>query len=253
MPPRKSLADKEEAMGTMRNSKGQIANGKLLVLHGWSYSTEKWKPFMKLMEAKGFKPHLLEIPGLTAPIDRTWTLDDYVEWLKDKVGKEKAVLIGHSNGGRIALAFALKYPEGLKHLILIDSAGIYHNELPIRLKRFVFRVLARVGREFTSSEDVKSIFYKVARVNDYKEATPEMRQTMVNLISADLTPNLTRVKAPTLIIWGAKDKTTPLSDGKLMNRIIPNSRFHIVKGARHSPQFTHPEEVCKKIWPFLTL
>jgi pimeloyl-ACP methyl ester carboxylesterase len=43
------------------------------------------------------------------------------------------VLLGHSNGGRIALAFAEKYPDKVKQLVLIDSAGIYHNEFSIRL------------------------------------------------------------------------------------------------------------------------
>lgn len=241
------MENKEKKMGTIAKSKEQIAKSKLLILHGWSYSAEKWAFFLKLMEEKGLKTQLLEIPGLTAPIDRPWTLDDYVEWLKNKVGGEKATLIGHSNGGRVSLAFALKYPELVKRLILIDSAGIYHNEPPIRLKRFVFRILAKTGRRFTSSETVKDIFYRAAGVNDYKEAAPEMRQTMMNLISTDIAPKLPRITAPTLILWGAKDKVTPLSDGKLMHQLIPNSRFHIVEDARHSPQFTHPEEVCARI------
>ena len=225
----------------------KIENSKILILHGWSYSTEKWEPFLNLMKDKDLNPQLLGIPGLTEPTDQVWTLEDYVEWLKKKVGQRKAVLIGHSNGGRLALAFALKYPERVKHLVLIDSAGIRHNELPIRLKRFVFKSLAKFGKKLTTSDAIRSFFYKLARVSDYREAGPEMRKTMVNLISVDLTPDLHKITTPTLIIWGREDKITPFSDAKLMYELIPNSRIHIIKGARHSPQFTHPKEVSDKI------
>ena len=97
MPARKGMENKKEAMGIM----------KILILHGWSYSTDKWAPCLKLLESHGARPELLKIPGLTAPIDRPWTLEDYVRWLKEKTGDEKVILIGHSNGGRISLAFTL--------------------------------------------------------------------------------------------------------------------------------------------------
>lgn len=228
-------------MGTMR----------IFILHGWSYGTERWGPFVKLLEGKGLKSELLEIPGLTAPIDRPWTLNDYVDWLKKKIGEEKGVLIGHSNGGRIALAFALKYPELVERLILIDSSGIRHRGGLIELKRFLFKGLAKTGKKITTSPRARNALYKLARANDYKDATPQMRETMVNLISTDLTPELTRISVPALIIWGADDRTTPLSDGKLMAKLIPDSQLYIVKGARHSPQFTHPEEACARITNWL--
>ncbi len=238
MPTREGLENKKEAVGII---------SKVFILHGWGYSTEKWNPFLKLLEEKGLKPQLLEIPGLTAPIDRPWTLDNYVEWLKSKLGKEKVILLGHSNGGRISIAFALKYPELVGRLVLIDSAGVYHGELPIKLKRAIFGNIAKVGKKITTSQVVREALYKLARVSDYKDASPEMRETMASLISVDLTPELNRITSPTLIIWGAEDKTTPLSDGKLMHKLIPGSQIYVVEGARHSPQFTHPNEVCAKL------
>lgn len=220
---------------------------KIYILHGWTYSTDKWDQFSSLLKMKDFTPVLLNVPGLTEKTDKVWTLDDYVEWLKETIGSEKAIIIGHSNGGRIALAFAARYPEKLRQLILIDSAGIYHNELQIRLKRLIFGAIARLGKKVTSSEKLRSLLYKAARESDYKDATPQMRQTMVNLISQDLTPQLSKITTPTLIIWGENDKSTPLSDGKLMHGRIKNSKLVVINDARHSPQFTDTSEVCKKI------
>lgn len=220
---------------------------RILILHGWGYGTDRWRPFVEALKKKGLTPELLGIPGLTAPIDRPWTLNDYVEWLKKEIADEKVILIGHSNGGRISLAFALKYPEQVDRLILIGSAGIRDKGLFHRTKRALFKGVAKLGRKMTSSERARRLLHKAARVNDYQEASPVMRETMTNLISVNLAPELHRINASALIVWGEKDRTTPLSQGRLMHELIPNSRLYVVEGACHSPQFTHSEEFCNKI------
>ena len=115
---------------------------KIIILHGWAYEHTKWVPFVNELIKAGFDIRLLDIPGLTAPLDEVWQLDDYVNWLRENIQSEptSVALLGHSNGGRIALAYTAKYPTKISHLILIDSAGIYHNEFPIMLKRLVFRL-----------------------------------------------------------------------------------------------------------------
>ena len=220
---------------------------KIFVIHGWTYSSDKWNEFVSLLKEKDFFPVLLNVPGLTEKTDIVWTLNNYVEWLKNTVGNEKAIIVGHSNGGRIALAFAAKYPDRLKQLILIDSAGVYHNELQIRLKRLLFRIVAKLGKKITSSEKLRSILYKVARETDYKDATPQMRQTMANLIFTDITPYLNNISVPTLIIWGDHDKSTPLVDGEILHKYIHDSKLVVIKNAKHSPHFTHAKEVCRDV------
>ena len=227
---------------------------KAIILHGWTYSSagndplEKWQPFIKDLESKGIECELPRIPGIAKGVDQLWTLEKYVDWLKKLIFKEnKIILIGHSNGGRISLGFAEKYQEKISLLILIDSAGIYHNELHVRLKRFAFKNLAKIGKKFTTSETLKKFIYKLVREGDYKNATTAQRQTMLNLIHIDLTPVLSKIKVPTLIIWGENDKVTPLSDGQLTHKLIQNSKLCVIKDAKHSPQFTHVSEVVKTI------
>ncbi|MDO8573836.1 MAG: alpha/beta hydrolase [Candidatus Daviesbacteria bacterium] len=224
---------------------------KILILHGWTYSTEKWGPFLNLLKEKGADAELLKIPGLTEKLESVWNINNYVEWLKEKAGKNRVVLVGHSNGGRIILAFAAKYPNKIKNIVLIDCAGIYHNDLPIRLKRLVFKTLAKAGRKITTSAILRKFLYKLSRESDYEKASPIVKQTMKNLITFDITPNLSKVKIPTLIIWGRQDKTTPLSDGKTMHQLLSNSKLEVIEDAKHSPQFTHPEEVTKIIYEYI--
>ncbi len=223
----------------------------ILALHGWAVSTEKWESISKELSKKGIKLNLPNIPVLTEKADKAWDLNNYVSWLKKQIGTKKVVLLGHSNGGRIALAFAQKYPENLKKIILIDSAGIYHNELPLKIKRFIFKGLASVGKKITTSESLRKYLYKLTGESDYKKANHIQRQTMVNLISEDLQPMLGNIKTPTLIIWGENDKATPLSDGKLMQKLIKGAKLKVINGAKHSPHFTHPKEVAEIINEYL--
>lgn len=220
---------------------------KIIILHGWTYSLDKWQKFIKLLSGAGYEVDALEIPGLTFKSDEIWDLEKYTMWLKEKVGNKKTILLGHSNGGRIAINFAAKYPNNIEKLILMNAAGIYHKEITLQIKRFLFGAAARVGKKLVNKDGLKKFLYWLAREKDYKDATPDMKQTMINLIKVDLKEMLSKIKTDTLIIWGKEDKTTPLSDGVLMNQFIEKSRLRIIDSARHSPFYTHPEEVVKII------
>lgn len=222
---------------------------KIYILHGWAYSTERWKSFIEELERTNIEVEMLKIPGLTAPLDEVWNIDNYVDWLSKVLSKEKepVILLGHSNGGLISLAYLLKYPKKVKQLILIDSTGIYHNELSIRLKRYVFATAAKIGKKFTTSPIMKKLLYKLAREHDYENANQIVQKTMVNLIKTDLADRLSEIKAPTTIIWGRMDQVTPVADGEIMKKELKNSSLHIISSARHSPQLTHPKETAEII------
>ena len=223
---------------------------KIYILHGWSYSLDKWEPFVSILKRKKLSTVLLKIPGLTEKIDAPWAMDNYVSWLSEKLEKEKdkVILIGHSNGGRIAMAFAMKHKNKVEKLILIDSAGIHHNEPYMRYKRKVFGMIAKNGRKILNNKIGKNILYFLAREGDYKDADGNMKKTMVNLLEWDKNLVPEKIDIPTLIIWGGKDGITPLSDGKVLHQRIINSKLSIIDDARHSPQFTHSEKVAEIIY-----
>lgn len=226
---------------------------KIYILHGWTYSTERWSPFVNELENNGFTVTMLKIPGLTAALNEVWNIGNYVDWLHAILTKDpsagsgqenKVTLLGHSNGGLISLAYALKYPDKVGKLILIDSTGIYHKELSIRLKRWIFAIAAKTGKRFTSSTLAKKFLYKLARAHDYEKATPIVRETMKNLISEDCSQFLKNLRISTTIIWGENDQVTSVKDGRVMEREIKNSKLFIIKNARHSPQLTHSRETA---------
>ena len=238
----------------MANTKETVGFlGTAIVLHGWSYTTEKWGPFINGLKKAGFEVVFPKVPGLTQPTNKVLTLDDYVAWLTKIVGRSKQplYLIGHSNGGRIALAYTSVYQEKITGLVLIDSAGVSSQNLARRLKKFIFGSLAKIGKPLSGVSVVRNLFYKVLGEEDYNQANPIMKKTIVNLMSMDLTSKLEKIKLPTLIIWGRLDKITPLSDGQKLNQLIKNSSFSVIEEARHSPQFSNPQQVIGTIIKFV--
>ena len=237
------MANKEKKMESVK---------KIFILHGWTYTTDKWTDSVLRLNNAGYEVRILPVPGLTGAIDSVWTLDDYIGWLDKQLRAEvRPILIGHSNGGRIALAFAARYPDKLGKLILVASAGIYHNELSLRVKRVVFGALAKLGRTLTTSRVARGFLYKLAGESDYKNATPQMRETMNNLITVDLTDRLDSIVTPTLLIWGDDDKLTPIGDGIKIKTLIKNSEMYVINSAGHSPHFTHVTEVTRRIINYL--
>ncbi|MDP2586072.1 MAG: alpha/beta hydrolase [Candidatus Levybacteria bacterium] len=226
---------------------------KIIVLHGWTKNKDKWQTFLEILKTKGIKTEFPNIPGLTEGLEKVWKLENYIQWLKNITDKEegKIILIGHSNGGRIALAFTNLFPQKVEKLILINSSGIYHNELSLKIKRIIFKTLARIGKRLTSSKSMKDLLYKLARESDYKDLDENIKKTFINLTSVDLKPTLPNIKTPTLLIWGDQDKTEPLSYGIQMNELIENSKLKIIKDARHSPQYTNPLEIVNLITDFI--
>lgn len=221
---------------------------KIFILHGWAYETSKWTPFVQILKKNGFDPILLKIPGLTEKIDRPWNIDDYVEWLDSKLKNEKnVILLGHSNGGKLALSYILKYPNKISKLFLVDSSGVFHKEILLEVKRVVFKFLAKVGVKFTKSPMLRKILYKLTGESDYYLTNDIMKITLQNLLSVDLSSQLEEIDTPTFIIWGKDDVVTPVSDALLFNEGIKNSKLFIINDARHSPQFTNASEVAKII------
>lgn len=222
---------------------------KIIIVHGWTYSLYKWSSFIDRLEKSNIIVELLKVPGLTAPLHTPWTLNDYVQWLKRIIDQEKGkiILMGHSNGGRIAGAFVSQYPEKVAHLVLIDSAGVEYKSIFSKPRRFFFTLLSFIGKKVPLYETPRTFFQKLIRSTDYHLATPIMRQTMNNLISTDCMPYFTKITIPTLIVWGRKDTITPLSQGQKIHHLISHSTLEIIDTAKHSPHYTHTDDIYKII------
>lgn len=218
---------------------------KVIILHGWAYDTKKWQPFLDALKQHGIETTMLDIPVLTKKVETPWDIDDYMQWLDQQVGAGPVVLIGHSNGGRLGLNYATRFPSKVAKLILLDSAGIPRTELKSRIKRTVFKALAKAGKPLTKAPAARSLLYKVARARDYLEAEPVARATMINLLKSDYDLDLSQVTVPVYIVWGRNDPMTPLKDAYTMQKKLAQAHEpYVIDDARHGPQFSHAQQVA---------
>lgn len=232
----------------------------LLLLHGWGGSSES---FLRVQEflSTNYRVIVLDLPGFGKSEEpkKPWNLDDYVEFLREFLSQmniEKCSLAGHSFGGRIAIKFCAQYPEKIDKLVLIACAGIKHKK---SLEEKATNFFANVGKKIFSLPILKNaynpgrwVLYKLLlRRQDYYQANPLMRETMKLVINEDLKPLLSKIAAPTLIIWGENDEITPLEDARIMHREIQRSRLEIIKGAGHYLPRRNPEEIARLMKNFL--
>jgi len=221
---------------------------RVYIIHGWTYNLDKWASLVLELKLRDIEPVLLRVPGLTEPSDKVWDIDSYINWLDDKLKTEsRPILIGHSNGGRIAMSYIQKHPGRIAQLILIDSAGVANNETRTLIKLKILKFLAKVGKIFIIVPPVRKLFYKLIGARDYLNAPPNMRATMQNMLHADQSIKFSDIKLPVTIIWGRDDTITPLSNARKIQAGISGSKLEIVDDARHAPMNTQPERVADLI------
>ncbi|MFH1896124.1 MAG: alpha/beta hydrolase [bacterium] len=226
----------------------------IIILHGWGACGSRFKEAKNLLENRGYKVFTPDLPGFgpSRPPVNPLTLGDYVEFVKKYISKEKlerAVLVGHSFGGRVACEYAALGPKELEKLILVAPSGIKHPSI----KAVVFKSVAKLGKTvFGGNESLRRLLYRVVRERDYYRASPVMRVTMSRVLQSDLRPNLNKINVSTLIVWGEKDTFVPVKDARIMEREIPHSTLKILKNEGHLFPYEKPHKFVKIITDYVT-
>jgi pimeloyl-ACP methyl ester carboxylesterase len=229
----------------------------ILFLHGWQdnlhtfdYLAEFLSPTSRVVR--------FDLPGFgnsEAPKE-TWNLDDYIQFVKNFIQKLNLpvhLLVGHSFGGRIIMkGVAIKNFQPNK-IVLIGSAGIAKSRT---LRNSILKILAKIGGLMTYvpplifwREEIRKKIYRFVG-SDYLN-TGALKETFLKIIAENLSASAKKITVPTLLIWGANDTETPLSDGEQLSRLIINSELKVIGGAGHFVHREKSQEVAKLIQEFL--
>ena len=215
----------------------------LYIIHGWTYTVEPWNRTIKILNDKyQIKVEMLHVPGLTDPSKKVWTIDEYVKWA-DSLLPEDAIVLGHSNGGRILLNLLSRQPDRVSHLILLDAAGVYE---PSK-KRDILRKLSQVLAPLRRVKILRKIIHKMIGAGDYDKAPENMKKTLTNMRDSDRNLDISKVKVKTDILWGEMDKITPPRQAKKMHQLIKKSRLKLFPNWTHAPYIVDPEGLAKTI------
>ncbi len=215
----------------------------LVFLHGWQQSGKCFTPLIPHLYHK-YKIYLLDMPGFGKTPYRSGLNNsyDYAEfitlWLKTK-RICNIVLVGHSFGGKIASIIAADNPSLIKGLILISTSGIPH-------PRFYYPFLP-----FLKRFPMLNIFKRFLISHDYKEAG-KLLPVFKEVVKEDLKKDFSRIKTPTLIIWGDGDNELPSADAFLISSLIKSSSVKIIRNTAHFPFIEKPQKVASLIDEFFS-
>ena len=227
----------------------------VVFLHGWLVNAEIWRSTIEGLHAqKDCNIYALDLPGFgkSQALEDDFDLEGYTQVVKgfiEKLNLKGVVLVGHSFGGRIAIKLSAQSPDLIRKLVLADSAGF--RDKSFRKRTIVF--LSKFFRPLLYLPFLKLLrpkFYKVIG-SDYLNTNIDLRATFLKIVNEDLTEYLPKISAPTLIIWGDKDRDTPMWFAKKINSLVRNSRLEILKGAEHISFIDKPEEFNKALIDFI--
>lgn len=230
----------------------------VVLLHGWGASVASVRPiFDRLLPDHAV--YALDLPGFgrSAAPSSAWGVGDYcrlVSRFLDANGLAEVSVIGHSFGGRVAIKLAAEQPSRVAKLVLVDSAGVPPRITP---KQALLAAAMRVGRLALAAPGLKRLRSRVEQYarsrlgsHDYR-AAGALRETFVRVVNEDLRPLLPLIQAPTLLVWGDRDETTPPRDARIMERGIPDAGLVILKGAGHFSYLDRPEDFARIVRTFL--
>jgi pimeloyl-ACP methyl ester carboxylesterase len=232
----------------------------ILILHGWGASSDSWIRVQRILAKNDFLVICPDFPGFGKSLTpkRPWELRDYsnfvLNFLKSLKIAEPLFLLGHSFGGRVAIKFAVNFPEKVKKLILVNSAGI--KQKWTKKEKIIFW-LAKIGNVlFTPrilvrfKDKARNLFYLFLRHKDYVKANGTMKETIKKILNEDLLPDLSQIKTQTLILWGKKDKLVPVKYAHIFKENIKDSKLKIFPQIGHSPHLEIAEKVAEVISQF---
>jgi pimeloyl-ACP methyl ester carboxylesterase len=220
------------------------ANGPVVVLvHGLGGRGEDWWSLAPYLAKAGFRVYMPDLIGYgrsEKPADFSYSVPDeaaVVVGFLDALGLKQVDLGGWSMGGWIVQFVASEHPDRIKRLMLFDSAGLY--EKPAWDTRLF---TPTTPAELDQLESLLMphpppipgfIAQDILRTSEQR-AWVIHRALGSMLTGRDATDKLLpELRMPVLIVWGADDLITPLSQGETMHRLVPQSELEVFPGCGH--------------------
>lgn len=255
----------------------------LLLMHGGP-GADHWSmlPFRRLADrfTLVFYDHRCNGRSEGAPVaSMTWeNLTADPEALRQELGFERWAVLGHSFGGMVALEYALRYPDGLSHLVLLDtgtdSFWQQQNAPEILAKRgyrpgtvalarrffngqiapreMVPALMLRFGSAYYHQPRAPHVLLELARERRVKARPEALIFAAGHLLKGwSVTDRLGEIDTPTLVMAGRDDFQFPPEHQAEIAAKIPNARLEIIECAGHNAQAERPDEVTRAVREFI--
>lgn len=245
------------ANGLLTNYWRRGAARQVLILHGWADSSVAWQQFAAKLSKK-YDVVVPDLPGFgnsQAP-KTAWGLNDYAAFIGvflEKANVQPYAIIGHSNGGAIAIRGLANRDFVTGKLVLLASAGI-RGEYKGRNK--ALRMVAKSGKLLAkplpaaTQRHLKRKVYQT--IGSDMLVAEHLQETFKKVISDDVRSDASKLSLPTLLVYGDNDEQTPFRYGEIFSQLIAGSKLEVLPGAGHFVHLDKPVETIGLVEEFLS-
>jgi len=170
------------------------------------------------------------------------TMHDYVMHtleLIDQLGIPEVDLVGSSMGGRLAAQFTAEHRRRVRKLVLVSPAGLNAPGFPLA----DFSKIEPKDILSYLTEDAPRILKQATHAADPREGA-SFGRVLPSVMDTHFTRWLHRLTIPTLLVWGEKDRTTPIQQAEEWLKYVPSMEVLRVPGAGHLVLDERPEVVA---------
>jgi pimeloyl-ACP methyl ester carboxylesterase len=161
-------------------------------------------------------------------------------------------------GGWIAAQMAVMCAANLRHLVLVDAAGVRPQQGEV-VDIFIIPWREVIERSLYAAENCAEALriYTAAPLQEFggiREAGRSMSMRMCYrpyMYDPALLPMLGKIRVPTLVVWGAQDQIIPIECGHLYQRAIPGATLRVIDHCGHWPHFEQPQTLAEIIDEFV--
>jgi pimeloyl-ACP methyl ester carboxylesterase len=191
----------------------------------------------------------------------------YHDELFELLGLDGVPVIGHSFGGMVAAELAAHVPDRVSKLVLVSPVGLWNNDYPMAdmFTAFPFEINNLLWADPSSGEAQQAMATMAEEVSELKVDDPMvamLQRVLPGLITIGkymwplpdkgLSRRLRRIKAPTLVVWGEKDKLNPSRYADDFVAGIPDARTAFIPEAGHMLPFERTEEFVRLVDEFFS-
>jgi pimeloyl-ACP methyl ester carboxylesterase len=216
----------------------------LILLHGLAGSARWWRHNVPALSRR-FRVAAIDLPGFgSSHRDARLILHETAGQLlsvMDRLGFERAHVVGHSMGGLVAGGLAADHPERVDRLVLVDAGFLSLDPSMIR----------RVTGPVAALRWTSPTLLPVVLADALRSGPIRMADATRQILQADWRAKLPGIRAPTLVVWGEHDTICPPVIGREIRSRVPGSRLVVIAGAAHCPMWERPESFDREVLAFL--
>lgn len=229
----------------------------VILLHGFPFDHTVWGPVAELLsgEARLILPDLRGFGRSPVPegVYSMRLLAEDLVGLMNRLEIDKAVVVGHSMGGYVALSFAQAYPGRLCGLGLVATQAVADSPERRQTRYKTAEAVAHKGARVVASSMVSSLTPRQDLVQQLTDLI--LRSHPVGIIGAlkgmaerqDLTGNLSNMQVPSVVIAGDSDQLMPLERPREMAQMLPMGWLMEVPGGGHMLMMEEPQTVAEAL------